>query len=104
MLNNSPEREDRLPPFFFAFFPPVSLSSSFGRKEEKEKVEKKSAAKSLKRILSRARERCRDYIATERVLCLAIEVKPHRYQHPLFLWQLKAQRKSLAKRNAAKPL
>ena len=62
MLNNSPEREDRLPPFFFAFFPPVSLSSSFGRKEEKEKVEKKSAAKSLKRILSRARERCRDYM------------------------------------------
>ena len=28
--------------------------------------------------------------------------EPHHYRTPLFLWQLKAQRKSLAKRNAAK--
>ncbi|MBQ2377932.1 MAG: hypothetical protein II297_05985 [Clostridia bacterium] len=29
-------------------------------------------------------------------------VSPTTIKHPLFLWQLKAQRKSLAKRNAAK--
>ena len=47
-------------------------------------------------------ERCRDYIATERDIRSPIPVNLTTIEHPLFLWQLKAQRKSLAKRNAAK--
>ena len=55
----------------------------------------------LKRILSRW-ERCRDYIATERAIRSLTAASLATIEHPLFLWQLKAQRKSLAKRNAAK--
>ena len=102
-FNNSSKREDRLPPFFFLLFPSTFSHFLLSAKEEKEKVDKENQPQMiLKRILSRARERCRNYIATERVFCLATEVEPHRYQHSLFLWQLKAQRKSLAKRNAEK--
>ena len=101
LFNNSSKREDRLQPFFFLLFPSTFSHFLLSAKEEKEKVDKENQPQMiLKRILSRARERCRNYIATERVFCLATEVEPHRYQHSLFLWQLKAQRKSLAKRNA----
>ena len=46
-------------------------------------------------------ERCRDHIATERGLTIAVNLTTT--DHPLFLWPKQAQRKSLAKRNAAKP-
>ena len=49
-------------------------------------------------------ERCHGYTVTERALRPPIPVNLTTTDHPLFLWQLKAQRKSFAKRNAAKPL
>ena len=55
----------------------------------------------LKRILSL--ERCHGYTVTERALRPPIPVNLTTIDHPLFLWLKKAQRKSLAKRNAAKP-
>ena len=81
MLNNSLEREDRLQPFLLCSLSVYFLfHSSFSRKEEKEKVDKKTAAKDI------------FYLTIVASLTLT--------DYPLFLWQLKAQRKSLAKRNA----
>ena len=55
----------------------------------------------LKRILSL--ERCHGYTVTERDIRSPIPVSLTTIEHPLFLWLKKAQRKSLAKRHAAKP-
>ena len=62
--------------------------------------QKNPPQKILKRILSL--ERCHGYTVTERDIRSPILVNLTTIDHPLFLWQLKAQRKSLAKRNAAK--
>ena len=66
MLNNSLEREDRLQPFLLCSLSVYFLfHSSFSRKEEKEKVDKKLAVKNI--------------------FYLTIEVNLTTTDHPLFL-------------------
>ena len=86
----------------FFSFRLVSLVSSFAKEETREMRQKNPAAKDIKRILSGG-EVSRLHRDGEG-LTLTHSGELPTTDYPLFLWQLKAQRKSLAKRNAAKPL
>ena len=100
MLNNSLEREDRLQPFFFFLFPSGFSCFFFCERRNKRNETKNTAAKDTKKnpLLGEVSRLHRDgegYTFTD-------TREPHPNRLPAFSLTPQAQRKSLAKRNAAK--